>query len=430
MTKASKTKYGIVARAFLFVAILTAANIFYAITYLHSQDTPEHSNNFPPLAFTKNNDNPLHFVPERPEHAQNHVPKANDEPNNKHDQTKNHQKHQHQLQLQLDATKESNIEKSEPKPSGRSHIKIRDVANFEPQPLDRMINDDSNPPSIRTLFQILKTHKPAGMYSEAIIDEKAEKRRCSRYGFQYDSTARPHRRRVFYGSNIANDSWHTIGSHAAEAYDLYHTAVLIESNWTQTLSPRRMRFLSNSNDLNLLQSGIFGPQTDVQIGRYIVNAQEAPNRPLLYENMQREMILQHWKDAGMTVDDIGLIGDVDEFFSRDALLAAMTCEIPRFKFRDCRYPRFAAFAMSFESSPNCIFNKTFAPGKPWTRAWAHPDMIIGHCVDGIGDAALHSPPAERDYGNGTLGFRMKGKGRRAEDWDKLPARSHYPLWKP
>jgi len=33
----------------------------------------------------------------------------------------------------------------------------------------------------------------------------------------------------------------------------------------------------------------------------------------------------------MKVDDIEIIGDSDEFFTRDFLLAAQTCDVPQFR---------------------------------------------------------------------------------------------------
>ena len=377
-------KYSTVAKAFLLAAFLTAVYICHVIVYLHSEMAPLSDFSL------KSNDAMMPPIP-RLVHEE--------EPNNNLDL--------HQL----------------------SQESVNNELNWEP--LDRLINDETKPASIRILFKILKNHKPLGSFDEEIVDVQAETERCARYGFKYNSK-QTHRRRIFFGSNIADDSWHMIGNHAAEAYGLYHTAVFVECNFTQSLFPRRLRFVDGAHDLDVLQSGIFGPGTDVQVGRYIVdNADEAPQSPLLFENMQREVILKHWKDSGMTIDDIGIVGDIDEYFSRDFMLAAQTCDVMKFRRnQNCKGPKIAGYAATFESSPNCIYNKTWHNNKPWTRSWTHPDMIIGECVDDIGDAELHSPPAERDYANGTLGFRLKGKGRRFGDWDKLPKRSKYPLWKP
>lgn len=285
--------------------------------------------------------------------------------------------------------------------------------------LDRMIHNQKNTPSIRKLFEFLKHHKPLGSYDEEITDVRAEEKLCLKYGFKYNMS-RKRRRRIFHGSTIAYESWHSIGTHSAEAYGLYHTAVFIESNLTFSSTPRQMRFVQGSADLDILRSGIFGPLTDVQVGNYINDADAAHN-PLLIENLQREVILKHWKDSGMKADDIGIIGDVDEMFTRDFLLAAQTCDVPEFRMdQDCRTPKVIADTLVFESTPTCISNEH----------WFHPDMIIGECIDGIGDAELHSPPAERIYRNGTLGHRITGKGKYDGDWGSLPNRSKYPLWKP
>ena len=43
---------------------------------------------------------------------------------------------------------------------------------------------------------------------------------------------------------------------------------------------------------------------------------------------------------GMTTDDIGIIGDTDEIFTRDFLLAASSCDIPQFRpGKDCKHPK-------------------------------------------------------------------------------------------
>ena len=136
--------------------------------------------------------------------------------------------------------------------------------------------------------------------------------------------------------------------------------------------------------------------------------------------MQRELVLKRWIEQGMTKDDLGIIGDVDEIFARDFLLAAMTCDIPQFHpGQDCKAPELAGKTMVFESAPDCI-----AEG----RYWFHPDMIVGECIEGIGDSSIH-PKAERANG---VGLRLKGYGRDGDnDYEKLPENSTtYPLFRP
>ena len=123
----------------------------------------------------------------------------------------------------------------------------------------------------------------------------------------------------------------------------------------------------------------------------------------------------------MKQNDIGIVSDVDEMFTRDFLLAAMTCDIPAFQpGQDCRSPKVIAKTLVFESSPECVTDE---------RSWYHPDMILGECLDTIGDSTLHKP-GERDYKNGTLGDRKKGYGRNENDYAMMPNTTMFPLWKP
>ena len=47
---------------------------------------------------------------------------------------------------------------------------------------------------------------------------------------------------------------------------------------------------------------------------YVDHPEKRNVSTMLEEDMQREIILHRWKKNGMMVDDIGIIGDVDEFF--------------------------------------------------------------------------------------------------------------------
>ena len=60
-----------------------------------------------------------------------------------------------------------------------------------------------------------------------VINAAIEAERCKRYGLTY--SGRMQRRRVFYGGNIADDSWHIIGLTALENYGVFHTVVFSES---------------------------------------------------------------------------------------------------------------------------------------------------------------------------------------------------------
>lgn len=87
----------------------------------------------------------------------------------------------------------------------------------------------------------------------------------------------------------------------------------------------------------------------------------------------------------MTEDDVGYIGDADETFSRDFLRAVQVC--PNVEFLDhhghrCHLDKARMIAASrvFESFPDCISKG---------RTWHHPSMVVGACIELIGNATLH-----------------------------------------
>ena len=280
---------------------------------------------------------------------------------------------------------------------------------------------ETNTTSLHILLDFLKTHEPTHRNGEVIIDTLAEEERCARFGFKY--TGRKTRRRIFYGSNIADDSWHPIAAHAAEAYGLYHTVALVESNVTHMRTKRTMRFHPPEAIQARAIKGIWGPTTHVfmdyyhDVGAHI--DRRGDSYGLIQEDLQRDLVLGRWIAQGMTTEDIGIIGDVDEFFTRDFLLAASSCDIPQFRpGQDCKRPKIAGSTLVFESAPDCITKG---------RRWYHPDMISGECLHGIGDSAKH-PKAERVM---DVGFRIRGYLRSGDDDKLLPENTTmFPLYKP
>jgi len=225
------------------------------------------------------------------------------------------------------------------------------------------------------------------------------------------------------GTLIADDSWHVILVHAAEAKDLYHAVAFVETNRTTSYQPsfRPWRFTPSSQDLKLLTSGIFGSSTKVTLDYHIDNPADLPTRTRFgidVEKLAREKIADRWKKENMTEDDLGIVSDLDEVFTRDFLLAAQSCDIPELRpGNNCRAPKLVARTLVFESSPSCITEN---------RRWFHPDMISGQCVDKIGNAEIHKP-GQREW-NG-VGARLPGYGLNPDDYSKMPNTTMYPLWK-
>lgn len=250
------------------------------------------------------------------------------------------------------------------------------------------------------------------------IDANVEHARCQRYNLQYNSTTKTKRRRIFWGSILTDESsWHVLSALAMESYGIYHVAAFVESNRTDQFEPRTLRFKpSTTNAKRLRHSGMFGPETKVFIDHYINEEQVDPSlywdqststgsQPTTLANvradMQRELIRQRWITAGMRPDDIGIITETDEIFTRDFLRAAQICDIPEFRpHQSCRTPKVMAKGRIFQSTPDCVVANAM---------WWHPEMIIGECIEGVGNDSVHKP-AMRVYHDGTMGWRRDGYG--------------------
>lgn len=280
------------------------------------------------------------------------------------------------------------------------------------------------------------------------VDTASDVDRCARYGGTYgtgmhsnansqtlasllekNSSLRPklQPRRIYFGALIASEPWELLEIVAAEAYGVYSAIVLVESNRTPNFTPRPFLRLNQSESI----SELFGlPPERVQI-RSFVN--EDPRLlELEREHSQRAEILLGWKELGMQVDDVGLLADLDETFSRDTLRAVQLCDgLPPLEYNQhyCRHGKVKLRATTriFESSPECILQN---------RKWYHPDMILGHCIEGIGNATLHPPaprmPMEYDPSNSNISsfLRAPGFGSNCRDWQGEAAitNARYPLW--
>ena len=233
-----------------------------------------------------------------------------------------------------------------------------------------------------------------------IINVEKEKERCESYGFGFPSnvTMPLKRRRLFYGALISGESAEVIKATSMEQYNIFHTVSLIESNTTHNLTPKKWRFFGSedsSKELNWLYQ-IFGPKTKVSVDYYVSSLNKAQIRnfyELLTENLQREGNLYRWKFNGMRPDDVAVVGDLDETFTRDFLRALQICDIPKLRAgQNCRSPKISASTLMFESSPECSWNvvQNWMGNKLCTanhhgecaegRRWYHPGQSYSCCV--------------------------------------------------
>jgi len=244
--------------------------------------------------------------------------------------------------------------------------------------------------------------------------ETDARERCERYGYEYNATRSISERRIFWGSPIADDSWHILSIAAMEYFDLFDTIAFVESNITQISFPRQLRFPPNSSRRDVLSSpSLWGTNTRVHVDYFFISSEQATYPELAREMFHRDKIMERWKLNGMGPDDIGFLSDVDEIASRDFLLALKTCDVPQFrKGQDCWGAKILLSTLVFEGTPMCIQGG---------RRWYHPDFVIGECVNLIGNETEHPPVERSDYPYGAI-MRLPGT------YEKLKDQRPGPLW--
>lgn len=92
----------------------------------------------------------------------------------------------------------------------------------------------------------------------------------------------------------------------------------------------------------------------------------------------------------MMGDDVGLLVDADEIFTRDFFRVVQVCDFDALDYASHRCShklvKLVAVTHTFESSPECITKD---------RREFHPEMLVGACIAGIGNADVHpNPPRE------------------------------------
>lgn len=233
------------------------------------------------------------------------------------------------------------------------------------------------------------------------IDMATEEARCKRFGFTLANPFR--RRRIFWGSLIADDSWHALGLAACEFHGLFDTIAFVESNTTQSRTPRTLRFPPDSSRKELLTSPLlWGNATRVHVDYYVDKWEDSRKKSLWRENDQRNQIFKRWKENGMTGEDIGFLSDIDEVATREFLLALQVCNVKEFTpssldqngnlHHDCISPKLSSSTIVYEGSPQCL---------QVPRRLGRPDWVLGECIQDIGDPAEH-PPVPRTQRTGAL----------------------------
>jgi hypothetical protein len=264
-------------------------------------------------------------------------------------------------------------------------------------------------------------------------------RRCKKFGVKpLEEGVTPYydfakRRKIFFGSMLADENDELLLIHAIEVYNMYDNIAFVESNTTHNNEPRSLNYGPNSNKALLLtKSELFGSlnKTNVDIEYY--NAGELTRMSIKkhphLEGMDREveqrnLILGMWIKQGMERHDIGIMADIDEIVSRDFLNSLKVCDFPALRYDpnirpDCNIPKMVLSTIQYESSPYCIKK----------NEWFHPDIILGNCLLGVGDNSGRVTPT-RNYQN-EYGQRTEEYGK--HNFNEYPKdvidNKRYPLW--
>ena len=248
--------------------------------------------------------------------------------------------------------------------------------------------------------------------------------RCAQYGVGVLAEHQKHKRRIFFGSMLADENPEVIEAHAIEVFDKYDVIAFVESNTTHSGVPRAMKYGPGSMAARRLEeSELFGKpnKTKVIVDYWLEDRPDLID--MTREVEQRNTIWRIWVDQGMREEDVGIMADLDEIVSRDFLNALQVCDFPKLrhdpdKRADCQKPKIILSTLQFEASPLCLKR----------HEWFHPDLIAGSCILGVGDPSGRTTP-EREHRR-RYGGRSRDWGK--EDYNKYPQdvldNERFPLW--
>ena len=195
---------------------------------------------------------------------------------------------------------------------------------------------------------------------------------CAQLGWAPNSAG--HTRRIFLGMIIADEPLDVLDLLAAESKGLIDTVSFVEANMTQMRVPRTLRFAPGLRARKHLDTLFEYAGARVVSWRSYVPSRKYHRREgaLALEMRWRLQLTRQWQAAGMRPDDIAIVQDPDETFSRGFLRALRECDVPAFRPGTCQ--KIVARTFIFERYFNCVWR---------TRRWFHPDAISGRCLRGI-----------------------------------------------
>lgn len=126
---------------------------------------------------------------------------------------------------------------------------------------------------------------------------------------------------------------------AAEFRGLVHRVVYVEPTVMLTGEKRQTRYAGMHGDDRKWLAKAFEGVNVVLVG----SSGEAGSAGIIrsdYEHSMRAVAVPVWKAEGMQPNDIGVLADSDELFSRSFLKALVSCDVPQFRpSENCKRPK-------------------------------------------------------------------------------------------
>jgi hypothetical protein len=235
---------------------------------------------------------------------------------------------------------------------------------------------------------------------------KQKEELCNKYNFNVLSSDE-NQPRIFWGT-IFNSEIDLLYISLYEMSDLLHSFTIIESNVTFTgvhrelLFPKLINKLINKTTLfnnKIIDKIIYQPwyNNDDKIYNSTFDTPSPGSPNYGREQEIRNKIGETWKKLGMKSSDIGILGDSDEFISREFLYVLKTCDIfsefnkpSKYNINTklyeeellykCSYSKIQCKVHVYSSYFDCpqqnknAVNPHLYPGIKW--CW-HPDVIPG-----------------------------------------------------
>lgn len=173
---------------------------------------------------------------------------------------------------------------------------------------------------------------------------------------------------------LGDDPRDVIRAGLKEIEGLVHLVAYSTSNLTHAGFKRSDPYTPSSEARVWIQSLVAAPVVFGSYIEYPINETLSLNHwnHIRREGHMRNVVLRLWAANGMRDDDVGVVADMDESFSRQFMHAMRLCRIPQFEpTQGCASsdkPKVVAKTLNFNGSPYCIRHQ---------YSGFHPDALLG-----------------------------------------------------